>query len=118
MRVDNISASALLPAELREIARIKRGAVSASGQKISMRDPQLFQKLERILKGFGQNEYSEQLWELEADVSNRLHSDVGSFRIDPDVTEIDEEYLADGSKVTVENHRNCGVRVKYYDHAA
>ena len=117
MMVENIQASSLLPAELRDMMRIKRRAELVSGLKLSMRDPKLFNKVENILKGLGQEQYSEQLWDLEEGVSNRVNGTIGSVRIDPALAEIDEEYLADGTKVTVENHKTCGFRVKYYDQA-
>ena len=116
--IENISASALLPAELRQIARIRCRAESLSGQRISLRDPQLFQKLDKVFKGFEDDRFSEQLWDLESDVSHRLHDNVGSYRVDPKAIEVDEEYLADGTKVTVEKHKETGVCVKYYDYSA
>ena len=115
--IENISASALLPAELRQISRIRCKAESVSGKRISLRDPQLFQKLETIFASSGEARFSEQLWDLESDVSHRTHSNVGSFRVDPAVTDVDEEYLADGTKVTVEKHKQYGVKVKYYDYS-
>jgi len=112
------SASDLLPAELRKIARIRVKAESVSGRKISLRDPHLFHKLESALVGVGEDRLSEQLWDLESDVSHRIQGNVGSFRVDPDVIEVDEEYSGDGSKVTVEKHKQTGVCVKFYDYQA
>ena len=115
MIVENIDASALLPGELRDILRIKRRAELVSGLKISMRDPQIFKKLDDILSGLGQERFSEQLLDLEAGVSHRINGDSASLRMDPAILEVDEEYLEDGTKVVVANHKQCGVRVKYYD---
>ena len=115
--VENISAADLLPAELRQIARIRCKAESISGKRISLRDPQLFQKLEEALKGSAEERFSEQLWDLESDVSHRTHGTVGSFRMDSESIEVDEEYLTDGTKVTVEKHKQSGVCVKYYDYS-
>ena len=118
MIVGNISALALLPAELRAILRIKRRAELVSGLKLSIRDPQLFKKLEDILKGLEQDQFVTQLCDLEAEVSLRINGPIGSFKNVSAILEIDEEDLADGSKVTVENHKTYGVRIKYYDYSS
>jgi hypothetical protein len=114
---EGINARVLQPAELREVAQVTRTVETMTGMKISLRDDALFQKLENILHGMGKRTLLRELQDLECCVAHRLNQSTTSISLDSNEIEIDEEYSADGRKVTVQKDICTGMRVKYYDYA-